>query len=226
MMHKQLSKLLSEPVYCALDAKAGLSTTDRAKVLNACRKNDLGILLDNTTSAEFGHQSSLSRYEGAHFDAVKRGLALAAAGRSALVSTGTLSAAFDLCTRDTLFLQLKTNWNSIEPAFLLSTKLSGTFVNTLWLDVTLVFLICASRAETFPEVLEACRHQLAGLPAYRTAIASAVARAAESPSSTTCSHPINVACENFFFPSWWEHILVRPCPAHQDHCCVDHQGPP
>ncbi len=77
--------------------------------------------------------------EGAHFDAVKRGLALAAAGRSAFISTGTLSAAFDLCTRDALFLQLKTYWASIEPAFRLSTELSGTFYNTLWLGVTIVF---------------------------------------------------------------------------------------
>ena len=211
MMHKQLSKLLSEPVYCALDAKAGLSTTDCAKVLNACRKNDLGILLDNTTSAAFGHQFSLALHEGAHFDAVKRGLALAAAGRSAVLTSGTLGAAFDLITRDTLFQQLKTQWTSIEPALRLQTELSGTFVNSLWSGVTLVFQIRASRAESWgvPEVLDACRQQLAALPAYRTAIASAVARAAESPSSLTGPHPINVAYANFFIPTWWEHVLCR-----------------
>jgi hypothetical protein len=97
MMHEQLSRILPEPVYNALDATAGLSATERAKVLSACKKNDLGILLDSTTSAAFGHQFSLALHwhEGAHFDAVKRGLALAAAGRSAVVTTGTLSAAFD-----------------------------------------------------------------------------------------------------------------------------------
>jgi hypothetical protein len=86
MMHEKLSKLLQKPVYCALNATACLSATYRAKVLNTCKKNDHGVLLDNTTCATFGHQFSLSLYEGAHFDAVKRGLAFAAAGSSALVS--------------------------------------------------------------------------------------------------------------------------------------------
>ncbi len=81
----------------------------------------------------------------------------------------------------------------------------------LWSGVTLVFQIRASRAESWgvPEVLEACCQQLADLPAYRTAIASAVARAAESPSSPTGPHPINVAYANFFISTWWEHILAR-----------------
>jgi hypothetical protein len=81
MMHEQLCHLLPEPVYNALrlDASAGLSASERAKVLSACKKNELGTLLDNTTSAAFGHQFSLALHEGAHFDAVKRGFALAAA---------------------------------------------------------------------------------------------------------------------------------------------------
>jgi hypothetical protein len=96
------------------------------------------------------------------------------------------------------------HWISIELALRLPTELSGTFVNTLWSGVTLVFQIRASRAESWgaPEVLEACRQQLADLPAYRTAIASAVARAAESLSSPTGPHPINVAYANFFIPTW------------------------
>ncbi len=63
-----------------------------------CKKNGLGVLLDNNTSAACWHQFFLVLHEGAHFDAVKRGLALAAAaaGRSAVVTTGTLSAACDL----------------------------------------------------------------------------------------------------------------------------------
>jgi hypothetical protein len=211
MMHDQLCHILPEPVYNALDATAGLSASERAKVLSACKKNELGALLDNTTSAAFGHQFSLALHEGAHFDAVKRGLALAAAGRSAAATSGTLSAAFDLVTRDALFSQLKIHWTSIEPALRLPTELSGTFVNTLWAGVTLVFQIRAGRAESWgvPEVLEACLQQLAALPAYRTAIASAVARASESPTSSTGAHPINVAYANFFVPAWWEHILGR-----------------
>jgi hypothetical protein len=210
-MHEQLCHLLPEPVYNALDATAGLSASERAKVLSACKKNELGALLDNTTSAAFGHQFSLALHEGAHFDAVKRGLALAAAGRSAAATSGTLSATFDLVTRDSLFLQLKTQWTAIEPSLRLPTELSGTFVNTLWAGVTLVFQIRAGRAESWgvPEVLEACLQQLAALPAYRTAIASAVARASESPSSSAGPHPINVAYANFFVPTWWEHILGR-----------------
>jgi hypothetical protein len=70
-------------------------------------------------------------------------------------------------------------------------RVGGTFVNILWLGVTLVFQIRASRAESWgvPEVLDACRQQLADLPAYRTAIASAVARAADSLSSATGPPP-------------------------------------
>ena len=211
MMHTELAALLPEAVYAALDSTVGLTASERYKLLSACKKNDIASLLDHATAAPFGHQFTLVLHDGAHFDAVRRGLALAAAGRSAQASEGTLSATFDLGTRDALFLQLKNRWAHIERALRLPTELSGTDVNTLWTGVTFVFRLRADRARSWgvPEVADACSSQLAALPAYCAAIADAVVRAAEAQPAGLGAHPINVSYAHFFVPFWWEHILAR-----------------
>ncbi len=59
----------------------------RSKLQEACKKSFSGALFDAATGAPFGHQLQLSLAESAHFDPVKRSLALAIAGRSAGVET-------------------------------------------------------------------------------------------------------------------------------------------
>ncbi len=76
-MHDDLAALLPDSVYHALDASSGMENQDRT----AC-KNAVGILHDGTCSAAFGHQYSLTLRSGDHFDASKRGLALAAPWRA------------------------------------------------------------------------------------------------------------------------------------------------
>ena len=89
MMYDDLRPLLEDAVYHALggvDASAGLKSAERTKLRKACREDVAGTLLDNTIAAAFGHQFTLSLAEGSRFDPLKRGLAIAAAGRSATSS--------------------------------------------------------------------------------------------------------------------------------------------
>ncbi len=79
-------------VYNALDANANLGASARAKLQDACKKSSSGALLDAATGAPFGHQLQLILPENAHFDPVKRGLALLIAGRSVGVETSGTTA--------------------------------------------------------------------------------------------------------------------------------------
>jgi hypothetical protein len=163
-------------------------------------------VLDNTVAVAFGHQFILALHCGAHFDSLKRGLALAAAGRSDYVSPCTLSAAIEICNCYVPVLQLKNRLASIKPAFCLSAELSCTIANILWQGVTLAFQFSVGRAETWNclEVLEACRVQLAALAAYRTAIARAVALAAQSSTVAAGPHLINLwLMQTSLFSSGW-----------------------
>jgi hypothetical protein len=83
LMHIDLAAQLPPEVYLALDAAAGMDPEKRAKFHKACQDSAVTALLDNTTSAAFGHQTLLTLTEGQHFDPFKRGRALAGAGRSA-----------------------------------------------------------------------------------------------------------------------------------------------
>jgi hypothetical protein len=85
MMHNELAALLPQEVYLALDSAAGMEPERRAKFHKKCKDSTVTAVLDNTTSAAFGHQMLLTFSEGQHFDAIKRGRALAGAGRSAPV---------------------------------------------------------------------------------------------------------------------------------------------
>ena len=77
MMHDELFSLLPSEVFAALDANGHLNASQRDKMQRACRESAAGALYDPTVSAPFGHQILLSLGRGAHFDPVKRGLALA-----------------------------------------------------------------------------------------------------------------------------------------------------
>jgi hypothetical protein len=55
----------------------------------------------------------------------------------------------------------------------------------------------------------ACRQQLADLPAYRTAIATVVARMATAYDAPAAGRAVNRVYLLFFLPLWWEHILER-----------------
>jgi hypothetical protein len=212
LMHEELSRVLPSIVYHAFDATSHLSPEKRSKLLHACKINDPQVLLDGTNTAAFGHHFSLVLTEGDHFDAARRGLALAAAGRSACVSPDAICSTLDASRRNSQHHEFRDMWRKIAPAFPLDTELSGTMVNQLWAAVTYVMTIRADRSATYgvPEVEADCRRQLAELPAYRSAIAAAVARAADYADHGSGPHPINIAYLNFFLPFWWEHVLLRP----------------
>ena len=69
----------------------------------------------------------------------------------------------------------------------------------------------AARAATWnvAEVSTACRTQADGLPAYRAAIASALAMASAAYPDAEAARFVNKAYLEFFLPFWWEHVLLR-----------------
>ena len=125
MMHDDLRPLLEDAVYHALDASAGLKSGERTKLHKACREDVAGTLLDNTIAAAFGHQFTLSLAEGSRFDPLKRGLALAAAGRSAASSNAPPDIA-DEVSRDNHTRLLRSQWSDMLSAFARDQELSGT----------------------------------------------------------------------------------------------------
>ena len=100
-MHDELYAVLPDAVYNALDANINLGASARYKLQDACKKSSSGALYDATTSAPFGHQMLLSLPENAHFDPVKRGLALFIAGRSVGVKTPRAAAPYYRSSRTT-----------------------------------------------------------------------------------------------------------------------------
>jgi hypothetical protein len=210
LMHDDLRAVLEDDVYHALDASTGLSATERTRLHKACRDGSLGVLLDNTTSAAFGHQFILALTDGSHFHTGKRGLALAIAGRSAAASTAVVDF-MESMTRDAFLRTLRDHWVAMLPAFAGDHELSGTIVNRLWEGVTFTMKVRAARASAWgvPEIADACARQYQGLPAYRVAIAATLARASSAYAGTAVARHINRAYLEFFLPFWWEHILLR-----------------
>ena len=177
-----------------------------------CKSHDPSVLLDGTNSAAFSHHFSLVLTDGDHFDAARRGLALAAAGRSASLSADAVGSSIDASRRNSLHREFREQWKLIAAALPLHTELSGTMVNQLWPAVIYIMSIHADRSASYgiPEIEADCRRQLAELAPYRAAIAAAVARAADYSDHVSGPHPINVAYLHLFLPFWWEHVLLRP----------------
>ena len=100
MMHDELLAQLPPDVYQALDMALGMSYKARVKLQESCKRADMANLLDRTTAAAFGHQTLLALADGAHFDPLKRGIALAGAGRSAAASGAPGHSLSDDVTRD------------------------------------------------------------------------------------------------------------------------------
>jgi hypothetical protein len=114
MMHEELYAVLPDAVYNALDANIHLGASARYRLQDACKKPSSGALYDATTSAPFGHQMLLSLPENAHFDPVKRGLALSIAGRSVCVEASGTSALADAAGRRSVLQEFKYNWDAME----------------------------------------------------------------------------------------------------------------
>ena len=114
MMHDELHPILPDAVYSALDSNSHLPADKRFKLQEACKKSNTSALFDPAVGAPFGHQLQLSLAEGAHFDPVKRGLALAIAGRSAGVESATASSLLEATGRRALLLDFRNDWSSIE----------------------------------------------------------------------------------------------------------------
>ena len=210
LLHDDLAALLPPSVYHALDATSGMPPEKRAKFQESCRKSSLSTVLDWTTSPPFGHQANLFLAKGTHFDPVKRGLAFALAGRSACADASA-SSLTDTMTCDAHLRLLREQWTTMLPALAADAELSSTHVNNLWAGATFVMTLRAARSAAWgvPEVEAGCRAQLAGLPAYRTAIATVLSRVSSAYTGAEAARSINRAYLQFFLPFWWEHILER-----------------
>ena len=208
LMHVDLAAQLPEEVYLALDSAAGMEPEKRAKFHKACQDSGVTALLDNTTSAAFGHQMLLSLTEGQYFEPFKRGRALAGAGRSA--PTGP-SAFNEQVARETHLRTMQGQWPALMRAFADPHELGSTSVNDLWAAVTFIMTLRAARSAHWgvPEVEEACRAQLDALPSYRSAVANVAARLAAAYDPPEAARQINKHYAAFFLPFWWEHILLR-----------------
>jgi hypothetical protein len=208
MMHDELAAVLDPVVYLALDAAAGFEPEKRAKFHKACKDAGSSTVLDNTVSAAFGHQMVLSLAEGQHFDPIRRGRALAVAGRSAPVGDSGFSEAL---SRDSHLLTLQKMWPALFLAMHGDNEIASTMVNNLWSAVTFIFTLRAARATHWncPEVEEACRLQLHSLPSYRSAVSNAAARLAAAYDAPESARQVNKNYAGFFLPFWWEHILMR-----------------
>jgi hypothetical protein len=121
-----------------------MSQDKRAKLHNSLRGSTLYAMLP--TSAVFSHHIILVLADDQHFDASKRGLALAGAGRSASSSTASAASLTESCSRDTHLRTLQTQWNDMRPLFAGPGELSSTHVNHLWMGVTFVMTHRAARA--------------------------------------------------------------------------------
>jgi hypothetical protein len=117
LMHDELYAVLPDAVYNALDANANLNASARAKLQDACKKSFSGALFDAATGAPFGHQLQLTLPENAHFDPVKRGLALSIAARSVGVETSGTTALADAAGRRSVLQEFKNNWDAIKYSF-------------------------------------------------------------------------------------------------------------
>ncbi len=129
MMHDELHALLPDPVYTALHANSHLTADKRFKLQEACKKSNTYALFDPAIGAPFGHQFQLSLADGAHSDPVKRGLALASAGRSAGLETSAGGSLVDATGRCPVLLEFRQHWSAIEAEFGGTHELSGTNVN-------------------------------------------------------------------------------------------------
>ena len=208
MMHDELAAVLDQAVYLSLDAASAFEPEKRAKFHKACKDAGSSTVLDNTVSAAFGHQMILSLSEGQHFDPIRRGRALAVAGRSAPVGDSGFSEAL---SRDSHLLTLQKLWPALFSAMHGDNEIASTMVNNLWSAVTFIFTLRAARATHWncPEVEEACRLQLHSLPSYRSAVSNAAARLAAAYDAPESARQVNKSYAGFFLPFWWEHILMR-----------------
>jgi hypothetical protein len=207
-MHDDLHILLPDAVYTALYSNSHLPAEKRFKLQEACKMSNTSALYDPATGAPFGHQLQLSLAEGAHFDPVKRGLALAIAGRSARLASSAGGSLIEATSRRSILLEFRNHWASIEDGFGSGHELSGT-VNRLWEGVSFVMQARAARATFWgcPEVELACKEQYKAIPAYRAAIAASVSWAVSALPADDGARSVNSAYLSFFLPFWWEHVL-------------------
>ena len=206
MMHDDLLVALPTDVYNALDTASHMDPEKRLKFVNACRAT--GTLLDNTTSAPFGHLMLLSLSEGQHFDPERRGRALAAAGRSAPAGSASLE---DRLSRESHIQSLQKKWPEILAALLAPSEISSTHLASLFDGVAYVLTLRAARSQYWgcAEVEQYCRSQLDALPTYRASISANVSRSVASATPAEIPRLINDIYLKFFTPFWWEHILNR-----------------
>jgi hypothetical protein len=209
LLHDELVDLLPPAVYTALDATTGMAGDKRIKYQDQCRKS--AHVLDNCIAAPFHHMTHLALDEDAPFCPLKRGQAFAGAGRSAAARTTAVAHFADNVTRDSFLRAQVTVWKDIRHEFSASHELSSSTVDRLWGAAFFVFSHRVARSASWgvEEVAEACKKQFDDLPAYRTAIASALARSAAAHTGEAAARSINRGYAQFFLPFWTEHILSQ-----------------
>ncbi len=101
--------------------------------------------------------------------------------------------------RDGFLRILRDHWVAM---FASEHELSGTIINRLWERVAFTTKVCAARAFAWgvQDVADACAAQYQALPAYRVAIAAALARAAGAFVCTAAARHINRSYLEFFIP--------------------------
>jgi hypothetical protein len=146
--------------------------------------------------------------EGQYFDPIRRGRALAIAGRSAPVRQAAYN---ELLTRESHLRSLQTQWPALLQALHGEHEIASTLVNNLWSGVTFVFTFRSARAPHWncAEVEEASRRQLDALPAYRSVISNVAARLAAVYPAPENALQVNKHYACFFLPFWWKHVLLR-----------------
>jgi hypothetical protein len=145
-MHDELYAALPDHVYTALDARAYLPPAQRFKLQAACKKSSSGALFDVDTGAPSCNSPRVSLAENAHFDPVRRRLALAIAGRSAGVETSGAPALLDATGRSAILQEFHAHWSLMENHFGGAHEISGTNVSRLWDGVFFIMQARAARS--------------------------------------------------------------------------------
>ena len=159
-------------------------------------------------AASFGHQIRLLRLPNERYLWPSRGIALAAAGRSADLPYEDLLLRDPFLWRPNLMFALRQDWVKVCDTFASPEFPTVRTMAILWNGVKIIMKIRATRAESWGNqlILAACKQQLQDLDAM------ALDSLQITSAYTGYTHPARYSLANqhvaaFFLPFWSEHIL-------------------
>ena len=160
-------------------------------------------------AASFGHQIRLLRLPNERYLWPSRGIALAAAGRSADLPYKDLLLRAPFIYRPNLMFALRQDWVKVCDTFASPEFPTVRTMAILWNGVKIIMKLRATRAESWgnQQILAACKQQLRDLDALALDSLQMI-----PPSSTTYTHPAQYVWQRYhiaayFLPFWSEHIL-------------------